>query len=282
MISTRMIQLETGSSAVAQDPKETLRRLARGARGGLVTTERSAELLGVGANAASLTLGRLVRRGWLSRVRRGLYLILPLEAGREGTAIEDPWVLAQELYSPCYIGGWTAAEFWGLTEQLFRGTFVVTAANIRRAREAFLGAEFHLTRATQERVEEVGKVWRGRERIAVSDRERTIADALANPSWVGGVRHFVEILRTYRESKEWNPSRLIKRVEEIGSGASFKRLGYLAETVLKPDRSIVKEALARRTSGVVKLDPAIADRGRINTRWGLAVNVSIDHGGPDA
>lgn len=270
------------SLAVVRTPKETLRRLAQSARAGLVTTERSAELLGVEANVASLTLGRLVRRGWLSRVRRGLYLILPLEAGREGTVIEDPWVLALELYSPCYIGGWTAAEHWGLTEQLFRATFVVTSAHIRHSRETFLGAEFHLTRGTQERVAQVGQVWRGRERIAVSDRERTIADALANPSWVGGVRHFVEILRTYRESKEWNPNRLIERLEEIGSGASFKRLGYLAETVLKSEPHLVKEALARRTSGVVKLDPSIAERGRINTRWGLSVNLPIERGTPDA
>src|SRR6266849_1251988 len=155
------------SLAVVRDPKETLRRLARDARAGLITTERSAELLGVGANEASLMLGRLVRRGWLSRVRRGLYFILPLEAGREGTAIEDPWVLARELYSPCYIGGWTAAEHWGLTEQLFRATFVVTSANIRRSRETFLGAEFHLTRATLERVANVTDIWRGSERIPV-------------------------------------------------------------------------------------------------------------------
>ncbi|HYK05178.1 MAG TPA: type IV toxin-antitoxin system AbiEi family antitoxin domain-containing protein [Thermoanaerobaculia bacterium] len=273
----------TGQAVAAtRDPKETLRRLARGSHAGLVTTERSAELLGVGASVASLTLGRLVRRGWLARVRRGLYLILPLEAGREATAIEDPWALARELYSPCYIGGWTAAEHWGLSEQLFRATFVVTCANIRRARETFLGAEFHLTRGTEERVAQVGQVWRGRERVAVSDRERTIADALANPSWVGGVRHLVEILRTYRESKEWNPSRLIERLDEIGSGASFKRIGYLAETILESDPLLVNEALARRTSGVVKLDPAIAVRGRINTRWGLSVNVPLKRIGLDA
>lgn len=264
--------------AVARNPKEALRRLARGARAGLVTTARSSELLGVGANEASLMLGRLVRRGWLLRVRRGLYLILPLEASRDGTAIEDPWALARELYSPCYIGGWTAAEHWGLTEQLFRATFVVTSANIRRSRETFLGAEFYLTRGTRERVARVGPVWRGTERIAVSDREGTIADALANPSWVGGVRHLVDIIRTYRESKGWNPNRLIERLEEIGSGASFKRLGYLVETVFESDPRLVNEALVRRTSGIVKLDPSIAERGRINKRWGLSVNVPLERG----
>ena len=269
------------SLATVREPKETLRRLARGARAGLLTTERAAELLGVEANVASLTLGRLVRRGWLSRVRRGLYLILPLEAGRDGTVIEDPWMLAREIYAPCYIGGWTAAEHWGLTEQLFRATFVVTSANIRRSRETFLGAEFHVTRGTRERVAQVGQVWRGKERIAVSDRERTIADALANPSWVGGLRHLVEILCAYRESKVWNPNRLIERVEEIRSGASFKRLGYLAEKVLKSDYRLVNAALTRRTTGVVKLDPSIVARGRINTRWGLSVNVPLEGGGAE-
>ncbi len=126
------------------------------------------------------------------------------------------------------------------------------------------------------------KSGRGSERIPVSDRERTIADALADPSWVGGIRHFVEILRTYRESKEWNPNRLLRSLGEIGSGASFKRLGYLAETVLTPEPSLVLEALARRTSGVVKLDPAVAERGRINSRWGLSVNVQLDDSCPDA
>jgi predicted transcriptional regulator of viral defense system len=265
--------------ALARSQKETLRQLARGARGGLLTTERSAELLGVAPQVASLTLGRLVRRGWLSRIRRGLYLVLPLEADRERSVIEDPWVLARELYAPCYIGGWTAAEHWGLTEQLFRSTFVVTAATIRHSMETFLGAEFNLVRVKRERVAQVASIWRGRERIAVSDREQTIADALAKPSWLGGVRPLVDILRIYRESKGWNPHRLVEELEKIGSGAAFKRLGYIAETVLDGDPKLVNAALARRTAGLVKLDPSVAERGRISTRWRLWVNIPLALGG---
>jgi predicted transcriptional regulator of viral defense system len=259
-----------------KEPKERLRRLARGARGGLVTTARAAALLRQSPTEASATLARLVRQGWLVRVRRGLYLVLPLEAGREGGAVEDPWILARELYAPCYIGGWTAAEHWGLTEQLFRSTFVVTAAAIRHAKETFLGAEFHLIRAKRSLVEDVRPIWRGRERVEVSDRERTIADALASPSWVGGIRHLAEILSTYRSAKAWNPKHLIDRVGEVGSGAAFKRLGYLAETVLSAEPVLVDACLARRSAGVVKLDPAVAGRGRLTKRWGLWLNVRLN------
>jgi predicted transcriptional regulator of viral defense system len=260
----------------AHDPKEKLRRLARGSRGGLVTTARAAGLLRQPPAEASATLGRLVRQGWLLRVRRGLYLVLPLEAGREGGAVEDPWILARELYAPCYVGGWTAAEHWGLTEQLFRSTFVVTAAAIRHAKETFLGAEFHLVRTKRSRVENVRPIWRGRERIGVSDRERTIADALASPSWVGGIRHLAQMLRSYRSTKDWNPNRLLERVGKVGSGAAFKRLGYLVETVLSGEPVLVDAALARRSAGVVKLDPAVSERGRLSKRWGLWLNVRLD------
>lgn len=223
-----------------------------------------------------MTLGRLVRQGWLARVRRGLYLVLPLEANSRGGAVEDPWVLARELYSPCYIGGWSAAEHWGLTEQLFRSTFVVTAAAIRHTNESFVGTEFHLVRAKKSRVSSVRPIWRGRERVSVSDRERTIADALASPSWVGGIRHLAQMLRSYRSAKEWNPNRLLERVGEVDSGAAFKRLGYLAETVLSAEPVLVDAALARRTAGVVKLDPAVEGRGRLTKRWGLWINVALE------
>lgn len=264
------------------DPKEKLRRLARGARGGLVTTARAAALLRQSRAEASATLGRLVRQGWLVRVRRGLYLVLPLEAGRKEGTVEDPWILTRELYAPCYIGGWTASEHWGFTEQLFRSTFVVTAASIRHAKEAFLGAEFHLVRAKRSRVENVRPIWRGRERIAVSDRERTIADALASPSWVGGIRHLAQMLRSYRSTKDWNPNRLLERVGEVGSGAAFKRLGYLVETVLSAESVLVDAALARRSAGVVKLDPAVRESGRLSKRWGLWLNVRLDASSADA
>ena len=71
-------------------------------------------------------LAYLARRGWLSRVRRGLYVGVPLNTRRPGEWVEDPWVVAGRVFAPCYIGGWTACEHWGFTEQAFRTVLVVT------------------------------------------------------------------------------------------------------------------------------------------------------------
>jgi predicted transcriptional regulator of viral defense system len=207
-----------------------------------------------------------------------LYLVLPLEAKAElATTVEDPWLLAGELFSPCYIGGWSAAEHWGLTEQIFRSVFVVTAAPIRRRSETIAGVEFHLVRTSVPRVKAADAVWRGAERVGVSSREHTLADGLASPEWVGGVRHLADMLAAYRASRDWSPARLLSAVRSLRRGSAMKRLGYLAETLWPEETDIPRAALEARSAGLVKLDPAIGGTGRISTRWGLRVNASIEH-----
>lgn len=39
---------------------------------------------------------------------------------------EEPFVIAEKLFSPCYIGGINAANYWDLTEQIFRTITVMT------------------------------------------------------------------------------------------------------------------------------------------------------------
>ena len=266
----------TTETQLPADLRAALSRLARGAHGGLITVNEAVALLGRSPSATATWLARLARRGWLARARRGLYVVLPLEAtASRSPSVEDPWVLASKLFSPCYIGGWSAAEHWGLTEQLFRSTFVVTAAGVRRQTERVLGLEFHVVKVARVRLTAMTLVWRGRERVPVSDRERTLADALASPGWVGGIRHLADLLRAYRESRHWNPTRLLNRVNELGRGAAFKRLGFLAEMLLPGAEQVVRVCLTKRTAGIIKLDPSVSTRGRLNKRWGLWVNVPL-------
>jgi len=258
-------------------PKEMLSVLARAARGGLITVQRAAEALGVGQERAAQVLTSLARRGWVSRARRGLYVVLPIEsAGGPAATVDDPWVLAQVLYEPCYIAGWSAAEHWGLTEQLFRSTFVATGATIRERSQRVLGLEFHLVRVAAARVAGATRVWRGRERVAVSDPAGTIADALASPGWVGGVRPLAGMLVAYRASAQWDAAALLRQLATLASGAAYKRLGYLVEALAIDAPSVVEEASRKRTTGVIRLDPGNPARGRLTKRWGLWVNVHLD------
>jgi len=249
-------------------------KLARAAKGGLLSVPAAAAALGVRSRQATVKLASLARRGWLLRARRGLYLVLPLEAepGKPAVA-EDPWVLAREVFSPCYIGGWSAAEHWGLTEQLFRSTLVVTAANVRAKSEEILGHEFRLFRVPRSRLAGAVEVWRGPERVAVSDRERTIVDCLRNPELCGGVRHLADMMREYAGGAERDMGKLVATARSAASGAAWKRLGYLAEQLWPEETSLVDEAKRHVTAGNVRLDPTVRHKGTLLRRWRLLVNV---------
>lgn len=255
-----------------------LRLIARRSHAGLISSLDAADALSLTARESNRILAALAKRGWLKRLRRGLYLVLPLEAeARTGGVVEDPWILAGALFDPCYIGGWSAAEHWGLTEQLFRSVFVVSASYRRRSKVEIGGTEFYVVSAASKRVESVRPIWRGRERAAVSSPERTIADALVTPAWLGGIRSLADILVNYRRDT-WNPGKLQDELSALKVGAAFKRLGYLLEALSLNAPDLVALALKERTSGNVKLDPSIRTRGRLLKRWGLWVNATVGRG----
>lgn len=253
-------------------PRDQLRLLSRSARSGVLTVAAAAAALGLPDRGAALTLGRLERAGWLKRIRRGLYHIVPLEGGA-GTVVEDPWVLADAAFAPCYIGGWTAAHYWGLTEQSFRATFVATAANLRARAQTLLGTEYRLVRVPVTRVESVPLTWRGAVQLRVASAERAIVDACDDPAWVGGIRHLGEIVLRYREIQSDRGAALLLELERRASGAAFRRAGYLAERLWPGASDLIAGALANRPAGVIRLDPVIQGRGTMSRRWGLWVNV---------
>lgn len=263
------------------NPRTDLAKVARASVGGVVTVARASEALGLGNRSGALRLAAMARKGWLIRLRRGIYLILPIEVASPARAVvEDPWVLAHVLYSPCYIGGWSAAEHWSLTEQIFRPTFVVTSANIRKRTEVVLDTEFRLVRVGRSALEGATTIWRGSAQVQVSDRERTIVDGANSPEWVGGVRHLADMLVTYRESDEHNVERLSATLAAHGRGAGHKRLGYLAQVLWPEAIQLLKGAQAGRSAGVIKLDPSLRSKGRLDKRWGLWINVLAALGSP--
>ncbi len=263
-------------------PKETsveraiLTTLARKAVGGIVTVEEAALLLGLSLKGTAIRLAALTRHGWLTRIRRGKYYILPLESSGGVTAVApDPWVLAHRLFTPCYVGGWSAAEHWGLTEQLFRSTFVVTSANIRDRSPFFLGTEFHLVRVRPDRFSGAVPVWRESVRVQVSDREQTIADALVDPTWVGGIRHLIDMMKVYTGERKSDFQKVFEYLSLSRTAAGFKRFGFLLEKLFPDETTLISAARERLGAGLIRLDPSIRTKGRLLKRWGLWVNATI-------
>ena len=78
-----------------------------------------------------ITLAYLTRKGWLSRIRQGLYIVVPLGTNNPQEYKKHPWIVADKVFAPCYIGGWSAAEYWKFTDQIFSSVVVITTRKIR-------------------------------------------------------------------------------------------------------------------------------------------------------
>lgn len=251
-------------------------KLARASRSRIIRSSDASKVLSLDAKKTGAKLASFAKRGWLRRVRRGIYFIVPLETepGKAAT-IDDPWILAQELFSPCYIGGWSAAEYWELTEQIFRLTLVVTAAAIRSKSIKILGQEYRLFRVPVSRVRIETSVWRDSVKVKVSSRERTLVDCLRNPALSGGVGHLILMMKEYANHPEHDIKKLLNETREADSGAVWKRLGYLTEMLWPKEESIISEASRKLTAGNIKLDPLVKARGKLVKRWGVWSNVDL-------
>lgn len=245
-------------------------------QGDVINSADASKALGFGVRMTAVKLGSLANRGWIHRVRRGVYLIVPLEAEpwKPSTAA-DPWMLAHEIFSPCYIGGWSAAGYWELTEQIFRPTLVVTAAAIRSKSIELLGQEYRLFRVPPPRVRIETTVWRDSVRVKVSSRERTLVDCLRNPALSGGVGHLILMMKEYANHPERDFSKLLSEAREADSGAVWKRLGYLFEMLWPKEELIITEASRKLAAGNIKLDPSVKARGKLVKRWRVWSNVDL-------
>jgi predicted transcriptional regulator of viral defense system len=230
--------------------------------------------LGISAPAAARKLANWADQGWLRRVRRGLYIPVPVEAEQPQHWSQDPMVVADAVWVPCYFTGWTAANHWGLTEQVFRTTVLKTTHRVRKSKVRLLDSDYLVAHVGEDAMSwGLSTVWHEEIRLRLADQARTVIDILDRPSIGGGIRHAAEILGAYLDGDD--PQTLVEYGDLVGNRAVFKRLGYLIEALNLDAPEIVAECRARVSAGVALLDPDAASDGPRISKWGLRANVRI-------
>jgi len=75
---------------------------------------------------------RLQSKGWIRRIRRGRFAVVPLSSGEDRSPQLHEFVVAMDLVSPAVIAYWSVLNHHGMTEQLPRTVFVATDHPVRR------------------------------------------------------------------------------------------------------------------------------------------------------
>lgn len=245
--------------------------LGRGKR--FVTPAIASEALGVDPRTAAKKLAHWTDQGWLRRVRRGLYVGVPVDAADPGSWSEDPLVVANEVW-PCYFTGWTAANHWALTDQVFRATVLKTTARVRSSTERLLDHDYLLTSVRPEDMTwGLRTQWQADTRLRFADPARTVVEILDTPRLAGGMRHGAEVLAAYLDEHE--PMKLIEYGDKLRNHALFKRLGYALDAQGQETSDLHRACRDRVSAGISALDPDGPKGGRVAARWNLRINVTI-------
>jgi predicted transcriptional regulator of viral defense system len=230
------------------------------------------DITGLSGASARSFVRKLVDRGVATRLKPGLYVLVPFELGRERQYPGNPLIVAREIMKgeDYYLSHATAMEIHGMTTQP-QLVVTVTTPKHRRSLTA-LGVEFRFVRCQRRHLFGLTEHWvTKQEKVCVSDLERTIIDGLKQPEHCGGLTEIAKGL--WMRSQDMNVDRLVQYARRIGVGAVVRRLGFLLETYEMagaPDLDCLRKGL---TATYVRLDPVLPAGGKRLHRWRLQLNV---------
>jgi predicted transcriptional regulator of viral defense system len=230
------------------------------------------DITGLSETSARSFVRKLVDRGVASRLKPGLYVLVPFELGRERQYPGNPLVVAREIMhgEDYYLSHATAMEIHGMTTQPQLVVMVSTPA-CRRSVTA-LSVEFRFVRCQRRHLFGLTEHWvTKQEKVHVSDLERTIIDGLKQPEHCGGLTEVAKGLWMRRQ--DMNVDGLVQYAKRIGVGAVVRRLGFLLETYEMAAAPILDRLRNGLTSTYVRLDPVLPAEGKRLRRWRLQLNV---------
>jgi predicted transcriptional regulator of viral defense system len=246
--------------------RQRLTAIVRGTQHTISVTE-AANILAMPKQSVAKVLARLAIKGWLSRIKRGIYI--PVSLSLESTTIalnQDPWIIAEKLYHPCYIGALNAAKHWGLTQQELSSITILTTQKYRKRNPVINGTHFSLRTASQQAMFGLQLVRRGGIKVYISNPSRTIIDFLMDPQLGGGIQNVKDMLVKYLRSEHKNVGLLLDYAKRLGNGAVIKRLGFLLEQCQSGEFNIIALCKLLKMTGNIKLDPKLG-ADKLVTRW---------------
>jgi predicted transcriptional regulator of viral defense system len=222
--------------------------------------------------ATVMLLGRMVRKGWLVRLMRDKYLILPLKGVLDGIPMTDRYVIAREIMGsrPYYVSHYSAMELHEMTTHPVNTVFV-TVRRQRRSR-AIAAVHYRFVYASPRSFWGWEETWATpQELVRVSDLEKTLLDGAVRPDLCGGVGELARGLWLRRD--DLDERRLVEYAKRLAHKAASRRIGFLLHTYDLAGPETVRTLRDFGKGGYDPLDPTLPDEGPHDPDWRLRINL---------
>jgi predicted transcriptional regulator of viral defense system len=231
------------------------------------------KITGLSPKGASSLLHKAARRGLVSRLKPGIFVIIPQELGSTREYSGDPYLTATKLAgeAPVFVSHASAMEIHRMVTQPQLAVFATSSKRLRS--RALYGTEFRFVYVRPKQYFGTAKHWvTKQEAVEVSDLERTVIDGLRQPEYCGGVTEVAKGLWMRRD--DINITRLVDYALRLGIGAVIRRLGYLLELYRLAPETELARLRKELTDTYLLLDPMLPKEGTHLRRWRIQLNVT--------
>lgn len=211
-------------------------------------------------------LHRLQRKGWITSIRKGVYLRLPAVAAREGKVyIEDPFSVALKIFDG-YLAFQSALRVHGLSDYQ---PFTIFIATKNKSETLKLLKQYEI------KVIKLGKRYRGLEKkegYLVSSIAKTFFDCFFHPRYAGG---YAEVLKSLYTCEQMDWKEFLSYFKKFGSASLCQKVGYLLILLKETDYKVSEEVIRYFKKEVrvkTRLDPKLTG-GKLNKEWLVVDNI---------
>ncbi len=233
-------------------------------KGNTFTIEHVLSTTNIQKEVLWVILSRLEKKGWIERIEKGKYMIIPLGA-EKGKYTLNEFVIGSLLVNPYCVAYWSALNFYGLTEQIPNTVFIQTTSRKKKQAIEVFDVRYRIVRVKEEKFFGIRKEWIENTQINITDKEKTIIDCLDKPRYCGGV---IEVAKALKYGSELDKKKLLEYAQKIGNSGVIRRFGYLCD-FLAIDISIPEI----KTRNYLLLDPTMPHKGSKNAKWRLIINL---------
>ena len=243
---------------------ELLDKLA--SKNGIFTIDDAVKISNKKKDVLWVLLHRLERSGWIERIEKGKYMIVPLGA-RKGEFTQNEFVIGSILVEPYAISYWSSLNYHGLTEQIPQTVFIQTTSRKKEQDINVFGVHYKIIKIRESKFYGIGSVWIDNIKINITEPEKTVIDCLDLLQYSGGI---IEVAKAIKYGS-LDRDKLSEYAVNIGNSGVVRRLGYLCDLF-----EVDIELQFNKPRNYLYLDPFREKSGEKNSKWNLIVNVDLE------
>lgn len=191
-------------------------------------------------------LNRMQKKGKIKKIIKGKY-----------TTQDDIYLIATNLFTPCYLSFWACAYFKGYTEQIVNTIQIATTQQKKEIEFENYKINFH--KLNKNFFFGYEKLKYGNFFIFLAEDEKLIIDSVYKEELMG---NFGEIKKVFENAKI-NEKKVIEYLKKIGNKSLTKKIGFLLEKYKNLD---ISNKIDYKDKNIISLSKFMGNK-KINKKW---------------